>query len=244
MESLVSALSLEIRYVCESIIRIILWRNLAITSATNEPTIFFLSFYISFSLPPLFAKCPPLGAALLEDAGSKGLAWFQNAEIKHGRSAMLATIGFMVQKWGVHFPLYLGPYAGNAFHSSTADPGWMLSPSQGISFADIGAAAPLDAIKMVPTAGWLQIFFVMGWWECVNYHRQYNQGGRVPGEYGYDPLGFTKGKDMDSEEVSFVYQTREASESSTSISNEVVCGSRFEMIRADSELINQSILAP
>ena len=119
------------------------------------------------------------------------MAWFQNAELKHGRSAMLATIGFLVQKYHVHLPLYLGPSGSNVFHPADTA-GWMLSPSAGISFADIAAAAPLDAIQMVPMAGWLQIFAVCGWFECVAYHRMYNQGGRVPGDFGFDPLGFTK----------------------------------------------------
>ncbi|GMI37968.1 hypothetical protein TrCOL_g5144 [Triparma columacea] len=68
----------------------------------------------------------------------------------------------------------------------------MLSSSSGVTFSDIAAAAPLDAVKMVPAGGWLQILFVAGWFECVAYQRQYNEGGRVPGDYGYDPLGFTK----------------------------------------------------
>jgi len=45
---------------------------------------------------------------------------------------------------------------------------------------------------MVPSQGWMQIFFAAAAFECVAYHRQYNLGGRVPGDYGYDPLGFTK----------------------------------------------------
>ena len=68
----------------------------------------------------------------------------------------------------------------------------MLSSSSSVTFSDIAAAAPLDAIKMVPAGGWLQILFVAGWFECVAYQRQYNEGGRLPGDYGYDPLGFTK----------------------------------------------------
>lgn len=136
-------------------------------------------------------KCPPLGRWLLEDAKPEALAWFQNAEIKHGRIAMLATVGFMVQKFGVHFPLYLGPSGSNAFHPES-DAAWYLSSSTGVTFSDIAKAAPLDAIQMVPFAGWVQIFFAAAAFECVAFHRQYNLGGRVPGDYGYDPLGFTK----------------------------------------------------
>jgi len=146
-------------------------------------------------------KCPPLGARILEDTSPDALKWFQNAEIKHGRIAMVATIGFMVQKSGVHFPLYLGPTGSNAFHPESAD-AWLLSSTSGVTFSDIATAAPLDAITMVPAAGWLQIFFAAGLFEAVAFQRQWNEEGRVPGDYGYDPLGFTKREGgFDSEEI-------------------------------------------
>lgn len=136
-------------------------------------------------------KCPPLGARILEDTQPAALKWFQNAEIKHGRVAMVATIGFMVQKSGVHFPLYLGPTGSNCFHPAS-DNAWLLSSSSGVTFSDIANAAPLDAIQMVPMAGWLQIFFFAGWFESIAYQRQWVEENPIPGDYGYDPLGFTK----------------------------------------------------
>lgn len=146
-------------------------------------------------------KCPPLGARILQDTSPEALKWFQNAEIKHGRIAMIATIGFMVQKSGVHFPLYLGPTGSNCFHPESAT-SWFLSSSSGVTFSDIAAAAPLDAIKMVPVQGWAQIFAAAGLFEAVAFNRQWNQEGRVPGDYGYDPLGFTKREGgFESEEI-------------------------------------------
>jgi hypothetical protein len=148
-------------------------------------------------------KCPPMGAAILAGKGPGATKWFQNAEIKHGRIAMIATIGFWVQKLGVHFPLYLGPSGSNAFHPDSTD-AWLLSSTTGTTFSDIAHAAPLDAIAMVPNAGWFQIFIVAGWFECIAYNRQWAEGNEVPGDYGYDPLGFTKqaggiaGKNMES----------------------------------------------
>jgi hypothetical protein len=132
--------------------------------------------------PETGGKCPPLGN-FLADASPEGLKWFQNAEIKHCRIAMVATIGYMVQKFGIYMPLYPGP--------PTGDP-WYLSTSTGVTFADVSKAAPLDAIQMVPPAGWLQIFFAAGLFEAVAYQRQWNQERAIPGDYGYDPLGFTK----------------------------------------------------
>jgi len=146
-------------------------------------------------------KCPPLGRWILEDAQPKAIKWFQNAEIKHGRIAMIATIGFMVQKWGIHFPLYLGPTGSNAFHPAS-DTAWLLSSTTGVTFSDVAAAAPLDAVKMVPLAGWAQVFAMAGWFEVIAFQRQWNEEGRVPGDYGYDPLGFTKREGgLESEEM-------------------------------------------
>jgi len=149
-------------------------------------------------------KVPPLGRKILEDAGPDGVKWFQNAEIKHGRIAMVATIGFWVQKLGVHFPLYLGPSGSNGFNPTEAH-NWLLSTTTGTTFADIAQASPLDAVSMVPEQGWAQIFLLAGWFECIAYQRQWaDEGEQIPGDYGYDPLGFTKkeggiaGKDFES----------------------------------------------
>lgn len=136
-------------------------------------------------------QVPPLGRKLLEDAGPEGIKWFQNAEIKHGRIAMVATIGFWVQKMGLHFPLYLGPSGSNGFHPESTD-AWLISSTTGVSFSDIAQASPLDAIHMVPDQGWFQVFLVAGWFECIAYNRQWAEGREVPGDYGFDPLGFTK----------------------------------------------------
>eukprot|EP00550_Attheya_septentrionalis_P006023 CAMPEP_0198294124 /NCGR_PEP_ID=MMETSP1449-20131203/20815_1 /TAXON_ID=420275 /ORGANISM="Attheya septentrionalis, Strain CCMP2084" /LENGTH=231 /DNA_ID=CAMNT_0043993983 /DNA_START=4 /DNA_END=699 /DNA_ORIENTATION=- len=137
-------------------------------------------------------KCPPLGAWILDGAQPDAIKWFQNAELKHGRIAMIATIGYMTQKMGVHFPLYLGPTGSNCFHPES-DTAWLLSSTTGVTFSDIAhAATPLDAIQMVPMAGFIQIFFAAGLFEATAFNRQWNQEGRVPGDYGYDPLGFTK----------------------------------------------------
>eukprot|EP00535_Pseudo-nitzschia_heimii_P006076 CAMPEP_0197183052 /NCGR_PEP_ID=MMETSP1423-20130617/7346_1 /TAXON_ID=476441 /ORGANISM="Pseudo-nitzschia heimii, Strain UNC1101" /LENGTH=230 /DNA_ID=CAMNT_0042633585 /DNA_START=102 /DNA_END=794 /DNA_ORIENTATION=+ len=137
-------------------------------------------------------KCPPLGRKILEDANPDGIKWFQNAEIKHGRIAMVATIGFWVQKLGVHFPLYLGPSGSNGFNPESTASNWLISTTTGVSFQDIAQAAPLDAVGMVPIQGWFQIFLFAGWFESIAYQRQWVENRSVPGDYGYDPLGFTK----------------------------------------------------
>jgi Chlorophyll A-B binding protein len=102
---------------------------------------------------------------------------------------MVATIGYMIQKWGIHFPLYLGPSGSNAFSPASADT-WYLSESAGITFSDVAnAPTPLDAIQMIPLFGLYQILFVAGWFELLAAGRQESD---IPGNFGYDPLGFTK----------------------------------------------------
>jgi len=145
-------------------------------------------------------KCPPWGAYILEDAGPGALKWFQTAELKHGRVAMVATLGFMVQKWGIHFPLYGGPTGSNGF-SPASDAAWYISKVDGITFSDIAAAAPLDAIKMVPLFGIFQIFLISGWFELIAAGREQERSD-IPGNFGFDPLGFTKREGgFDSQEI-------------------------------------------
>lgn len=74
---------------------------------------------------------------------SKGIAWFRAAEIKHGRVAMVATLGWIAQV--NHFSF-----------------GGFMSPSEGVKFADIAAASPFDAIGKIPHSGFYQILFVIG----------------------------------------------------------------------------------
>ena len=139
-------------------------------------------------------KCPPLGAMILENVGPKGMKWFETSEIKHGRVAMVATIGYMFQKYGIHFPLYLGPAGSGPAND------WFLSESAGITFTDVAnAATPFDAIQMVPLFGFYQILFVAGWFELLAAGRQESD---IPGNFGYDPLGFTKREGgFDSDEI-------------------------------------------
>eukprot|EP00434_Breviolum_minutum_P000798 symbB.v1.2.000704.t1/scaffold40.1/size395337/8 len=85
----------------------------------------------------------------------------RETEIKHGRVAMYATIGYIVPeyfKW----------------------PGY-LSPSMGLKFADVPNG--LAAIGKVPGNGWAQIVAFAGYYELSVY--QYKG---VPGEYGWKAI--------------------------------------------------------
>jgi light-harvesting complex I chlorophyll a/b binding protein 1 len=83
----------------------------------------------------------PLGFCKDMDPSNEAYRRRRIVEYKHGRIAMLATIGYIV-------PYFLKL------------PG-MLSTSSDVAFADVPAG--IDAISKVPAAGWLQIvIFVLG----------------------------------------------------------------------------------
>jgi len=54
---------------------------------------------------------------------------------------------------------------------------------------------PLTALTTVPLAGHLQILLVIGCVELSNFSATYGNG--EPGDYGFDPLAFSKGKSKD-----------------------------------------------
>lgn len=142
---------------------------------------------------PAMAGYSPWGVKMFEDKNADFIEWFENAEIKHGRVGMVAAVGYYVQKMGIHFPLYLGPGGSNTFHPESGA-AWYLSKSADVTFSDIANAAPLDALKMIPAFGYLQILIACGMFELTAVYRQQSkpQADRIPGDYGFDPLGFTK----------------------------------------------------
>jgi len=131
------------------------------------------------SLNPVVGYWDPLN---IGGAGSpETIGWFRHAEIKHGRVAMAAFVGYCVQANGVHFPWNLqAPFAG--FNSGIAT----------ISFADISAAGgPADQWDALPSAAKLQIIGTIGflemWGEAspaleLDGEKHYVRGGK-PGYY-------------------------------------------------------------
>ncbi|EED91539.1 predicted protein [Thalassiosira pseudonana CCMP1335] len=124
-------------------------------------------------------KWDPLG---LSDLGSdETIAWFRHSEIKHGRVAMAAFVGW----WAV-------------------GAGWRLPGelSYGLDFASIPSKG-LDAWEAVPGWGKVQMLLFAG---LIEFHDEiffskrgthYMKGG-IPGKNMvpglYDPLGFSKGR--------------------------------------------------
>jgi len=135
----------------------------------------------------------PLGLA---DLGSPAtLAWFRHAELKHGRVAMAAFVGWLVASGnqlalanghdGVHFPGYCSPF------------------QTGTTFADIAAAGgPMEQWQAVPEVGKLQILgaiFIIehqSEWKIKPHYMAGGTPGSLKGLKNFwDPVGFTKKMD-------------------------------------------------
>ena len=86
------------------------------------------------------------------------VGWFRHAEIKHGRVAMAAFVGFCVQSNGIHFPWGL---TGGAFEGAFGGPS--------ITFGDIAAAGgPGAQWDAIPFAGKAQIITFVAILEAIS----------------------------------------------------------------------------
>jgi hypothetical protein len=92
------------------------------------------------------------------ESSKETIGWYRHAEIKHGRVAMAAFVGYCVQSNGICFPWNLqGPISGSA----------NLANLPTISFADISAAGgPADQWDALPSAAKLQILVFIGFLEA------------------------------------------------------------------------------
>ncbi|CAE7871453.1 FCPF, partial [Symbiodinium microadriaticum] len=103
----------------------------------------------------------PLGLA--RDGDVEAFMRRRSVELKHGRIAMLATMGYITPEIAGKFPGY-------------------LSPSMGLKFADVPNG--LAALSKVPGGGWTQILLYMGWCEVSRGAGSDIASGR-PGDFGW-----------------------------------------------------------
>ena len=116
-----------------------------------------------------------------EDTGK----FLRAAELKHGRSAMLAVTGFAFHKLGLTL--------------DNISPHTYLSVTEDIKFADLAAMSPVDAVKMIPAEGMAQIFAaitIVELYELTHTEDGFSKGGIAPGlkaggltgDLGWNPL--------------------------------------------------------
>lgn len=112
--------------------------------------------------------------------------YIRAAELKHGRAAMIATVGYAFHKLGFTFD-------NISVHE-------YLSPTQGVKFADLAAMTPLDAMKSLPGEGLAQMFAACGLveiYELTHKDGEIKTGesiapgltpGGLTGDLGWNPL--------------------------------------------------------
>jgi len=104
------------------------------------------------------------------------MKWLREAEIKHGRVTMLATLGFVLQQW------------------------WTLPGLTPVADSNM---AP-SAVGLGPM---LQIVFwggVLEFWTNkgkVTMLDMFEDKDRVPGDFGFDPLGLAVGKSQEEKDL-------------------------------------------
>jgi len=162
---------------------------------------------LAVKLNPTVGFYDPLSLADAELFGSSeaAIGYLRHAEIKHGRVAMAAFVGYCVQANGIHFP-------------------WATTLS-GMTYADIAAAgSPPAQWDAVPTNAKWQIFGLIAalelWSECAM-DKHYMSGGQ-PGAFPsfepirkeighptldlFDPFGFSKKKTPEQKEKGLVIE--------------------------------------
>jgi len=127
---------------------------------------------VKFWDPLGLATANPGGQALMGVSEDAAIGFLRHAEIKHGRVAMAAFVGFCVQSNGIHFP-------------------W-ASTLGGLTYADIAAAGgPASQWDALPTNAKWQIFGFIAMlevWGESGMDKHYMSGGK-PGEYpSFEPI--------------------------------------------------------
>jgi len=155
---------------------------------------------LAIKLNPVVGYWDPLN---IGETSPENIGWFRHAEIKHGRVAMAAFVGYTIQSNGIHWPWALqGPLGG------------VNADLPVITFGDISAAGgPADQWDALPSSAKLQIIGAVGFLEMcgeasvfleADGQQHYVRGGK-PGYYPtfkdkfphpvpfnlFDPFGFT-----------------------------------------------------
>jgi hypothetical protein len=100
-------------------------------------------------------------------AASFDLKWMQEAELKHGRVAMLATLGYIAVDLGV-----IAPGAPSGFSSAAAHD---MAVEKGAMYVLLFVASVVEVCAGVPAI-----------------EQMMKGSDRAPGDFAFDPLGFSK----------------------------------------------------
>lgn len=144
-------------------------------ATNNDRASMTLNAEMSKSLP--FLVTPKNTAGWVGDVGFDPLGfseyfdmkWLREAEIKHGRSSMLATVGFVMQQY-------------------VTIPGYTHVDDSNMAPGAVGVSAMLQIVLWM---GVLEFWTNKG---NVTMETMFEDPARVPGDLGFDPMGLGKGK--------------------------------------------------
>ena len=124
----------------------------------------------------------PIGFSLLHkvSANNPDVAWLREAELKHGRVAMLAFVGILVQASGKHFPARVFEEVSSAqwpdaLSKLASDPDGVNILAQAVATIGLIEGQTLAA-KGEGKGGRMDLWYGE------------RPGGVVAGDYGFDPL--------------------------------------------------------
>eukprot|EP00543_Licmophora_paradoxa_P005559 CAMPEP_0202444192 /NCGR_PEP_ID=MMETSP1360-20130828/3341_1 /ASSEMBLY_ACC=CAM_ASM_000848 /TAXON_ID=515479 /ORGANISM="Licmophora paradoxa, Strain CCMP2313" /LENGTH=161 /DNA_ID=CAMNT_0049060129 /DNA_START=367 /DNA_END=852 /DNA_ORIENTATION=- len=104
------------------------------------------------------------------------MKWLREAEIKHGRASMLATVGFVMQEfWTI--------------------PGLTPVADSNLAPTAVGASA---MFQIIVWGGVLEFWTNKG---NVTMETMFEDPDRVPGDLGFDPMGLAVGKSTEEKEL-------------------------------------------
>jgi len=124
-----------------------------------------------------FIKAPAGTAGWVGDVGLDPLnfseyfdmKWLRESEIKHGRAAMLATVGFVMQQY------------------------WTLPGMVAVADSNMAPTAA-GASSMFQIIAWMGVLEFWSNKGNVTMETMFSDPDRVPGDFGFDPMGLATGK--------------------------------------------------
>jgi len=143
----------------------------------NVPAASTLALNAEMSKAVPFIKAPSGTAGWAGDVGLDPLSfseyfdmkWLVESEIKHGRAAMLATVGFVMQQY------------------------WTLPGMISVVDSNMAPTAA-GASPMLQIVCWLGVLEFWSNKGNVTMETMFSDPDRVPGEIGFDPMGLSTGK--------------------------------------------------
>ena len=118
----------------------------------------------------------------LKLANDDNFAYYREAELKHGRIAMFATIGMTFPQWNINIPVSI-PFVSKTFDLGIGHPfPFLLSKSHNIMFKEVPCGIKaIYSDSGIPWQGWVQIIGFIGFLETNVFVQKSDMA--MPGDY-------------------------------------------------------------